>query len=374
MTGEPRVLIVGAGYAGVSAAKRLARSDARITVLNPRTEFVERIRLHQLMAGNRAATLPLASLLPTGTELVVGAAESIDADRRAVRVTGGRELDYDYLVYAVGSRCRMDVVPGAAEHAVTVSEWDGALDARERFAALPAGASVTVIGGGLTGVEVATELAGTGRARVRLVTDRELAPSVGDGGRDHLRRYLARAGIELIEDTKVAEVLGTGVALTDGATLPTDLTVLTTAFEAPELARASRLPVAGNGALRVDESLVCAAAPGVVGAGDATLVGSRGLRMSCQAAIPLGTHAAETVLALAAQPAPAGAHQVHRAVHQPGPARRAVAAVERRRRADLVHPDRPPGRAAQGADLRLHDRLRPQPPPRLGLLQLVLRS
>lgn len=304
MTREPRVLIVGAGYAGVAAAKRLARSDARVTVLNPRAEFVERIRLHQLMAGNRAASLPLRELLPAGTDLVLGAAESIDADRRAVRTNGGAELDYDYLVYAVGSRCRTDLIPGAAEHAMTVGDLDGALAARDRFAALPAGASVTVIGGGLTGVEVATELAETGRARVRLVTDRELAPSVGDGGRDHLRRFFTRAGIELIEDTKVAEVGEHGVVLADGATLPSDLTVLTTAFEVPELARASGLPVAGSGALRVDESLVCDGAPGVVGAGDATLVGARGLRLSCQAAIPMGTHAAETVLALAGGTAP----------------------------------------------------------------------
>jgi NADH dehydrogenase FAD-containing subunit len=97
----------------------------------------------------------------------------------------------------------------------------------------------------------------------------------------------------------VAEVHERGVVLADGATLPSDLTVLTTAFEVPALARASGLPVAGSGALRVDESLVCAAAPGVVGAGDATLVGARGLRMSCQAAVPMGAHAAETVLALA---------------------------------------------------------------------------
>ena len=304
MTREPKVLIVGAGYAGVAAAKRLARSDARVTVLNPRAEFVERIRLHQLMAGNRAASLPLRELLPAGADLVPGVAESIDAGRRTVRVAGGAELDYDYLIYAVGSRCRTDLIPGAAEHATTVGDLDGALAARDRFAALPAGAAVTVIGGGLTGVEVATELTETGRARVRLVTDRELAPSVGDGGRDHLRRFFTRAGIELIEDTKVAEVGTHGVVLADGATLPSDLTVLTTAFEAPELARASGLPVARNGVLRVDESLVCVEAPGVVGAGDATLVGERGLRMSCQAAIPMGTHAAETVLALAGGIAP----------------------------------------------------------------------
>jgi NADH dehydrogenase len=305
MTREPRVLIVGAGYAGVAAAKRLARGDARVTVLNPRAEFVERIRLHQLMAGNRAASLPLRELLPAGTDLVLGAAEAIDAGRRTVRITGGGpELDYDYLIYAVGSRCRTDLIPGAAEHATTVGDLDGALAARDRFAALPDGAAVTVIGGGLTGVEVATELAETGRARVRLVTDRELAPSVGDGGRDHLRRFFTRAGIELIEDTKVVEVGVSGVVLADGGTLPSDLTVLTTAFEVPELARASGLPVAASGALRVDESLACDGAPGVVGAGDATLVGARGLRMSCQAAIPMGTHAAETVLALAAGTAP----------------------------------------------------------------------
>lgn len=56
-----RVVIVGAGYAGVNAAKRLARSDADVTIVNPRADFVERIRLHQYLAGNRAATTTMTS-------------------------------------------------------------------------------------------------------------------------------------------------------------------------------------------------------------------------------------------------------------------------------------------------------------------------
>ncbi|MPZ00917.1 MAG: hypothetical protein GEU97_23700 [Actinophytocola sp.] len=77
-----RVVIVGAGYAGVSAAKRLARGRSGVTpdvtIVNPRADFVERIRLHQYLAGNRAATLPLSSVLPRSTTFVPGSAETID--------------------------------------------------------------------------------------------------------------------------------------------------------------------------------------------------------------------------------------------------------------------------------------------------------
>ncbi|HEY2206990.1 MAG TPA: FAD-dependent oxidoreductase [Pseudonocardia sp.] len=297
---NPKVLVIGAGYAGVSAARRLSRSDARVTLLNPRPEFVERIRLHQLTVGNRDATIPLARLLPTSTELVLGTAETVDAAAHRVRLTDGRTLDYDHLIYAVGSRAHTDVVPGAAEHGVTIGELDGALDARRRLAALRDGAAVTVVGGGLTGVEMATELAEQPGRRVRLVTDGPVAPSVGDRGRDYLRRYLAGQRIELIEHAGVAEIDPAKVLLADGRALDSDLTVLTTSFTLPELALRSGLPVSGRGALLVDPTLACVGAPDIVGAGDGALVDGNPVRMSCQAAIPLGVHAAETVLHRAA--------------------------------------------------------------------------
>lgn len=295
-----QVVVIGAGYAGVSAAKRLHAGGANVTVVNPRADFVERIRLHQLMVGNHAATRPLTTLLPRGTTFVQDAAVSIDAGARTVALAGGDNLDYDYLVYAVGSRSRLDVIPGAREHAVTVGDLDDAISARVRLSRLAPGSSVTVVGAGLTGVEAASEIAELGIHTVRLISDRELAPSVSDKGRDYLRRHFDELGVEVIEGSGVTEVAPEKIVLADGRALDSDLTVVTAMFEVPTLARDSGLDVDDLGALRVDDTLVAAGAATIVGAGDASRIGENPLRMSCQAAIPLGAHAGETVLHLVA--------------------------------------------------------------------------
>lgn len=293
-----KVVIVGAGYAGVSAAKRLARSSAQVTIVNPRADFVERIRLHQMLAGNRAATVPLPALLPRSTTLVQNSAQSIDTEQRTVTLTGGDTLDFDYLIYSAGSRSRRDAIAGAAEHAVAVGSLEDAVAARQRFARLPEASSVTVVGGGLTGVELASELAELGSHTVRLVTDGLVAPTVSDRGRNYLRRCLGTLGVELIENTVVTEVEQAKVVLEGGRVLTSDLSVMAAMVELPTLARDSGLDTDSDGALRVNRSLISTSTPAVVGAGDSARISPDPVRMSCQAAIPLGAHAAETVLHL----------------------------------------------------------------------------
>src|SRR5882724_119761 len=80
MTDTTQVVVIGGGYAGVLAANRLRqRTDVHVTLVNRRPAFVERIRLHQLVAGNNDAVEDYAPLLAEGVRLVVDDAERIDA-------------------------------------------------------------------------------------------------------------------------------------------------------------------------------------------------------------------------------------------------------------------------------------------------------
>ncbi len=88
-----RVVVIGGGYAGVIAANRLRQRPAvAVTLVNPRPEFVERIRLHQLAAGSDDAVVDFADILAPGVELVVDAATRIDTGARQVELFAGRPI------------------------------------------------------------------------------------------------------------------------------------------------------------------------------------------------------------------------------------------------------------------------------------------
>src|SRR4051794_9880225 len=160
-----KVVVIGGGYAGTLAANRLRmRADVDVTLVNPRPKFVERIRLHQFVARTGDPTIDYGTLLGEGIRLVVDSATRIDTAARAVRLASGRALDYDHVVYAVGSTAATpSPVPGAVEFALDIAEFESAQRLRARLEELPAGAPITVVGGGLTGIETAAELAEQGR-------------------------------------------------------------------------------------------------------------------------------------------------------------------------------------------------------------------
>ncbi len=152
-----RVVVVGAGYAGLMAAARLGRSPAlAVTLVEPSPVFIERIRLHQWAAGQRPSAGALADLVAPRVTWVRARVAEIDlAGRRAV-LEGGEALAYDQLVLAVGSVADRSRVPGAAEHGLSLQT---AADCRAITAAARRGGPAAVVGLGLTGIEAACELA-----------------------------------------------------------------------------------------------------------------------------------------------------------------------------------------------------------------------
>lgn len=299
---HPRVVVIGGGYAGVLAANRLQRR-ADVTLINPRAAFVERIRLHQLVTGSSTATQDYADVLGTAVRLVVDAARHIDAASRTVHLDSGAALDYDYLIYAVGSTGAIpEGAPGASEFAYPLAELEQAQRLHARLADVPPGAPVVVVGGGLTGIEAAAEFAEAGRA-VTLVCG-QLAPSLAASGRRSVTRKLTALGVDVVA-ARVAAVSADAVTLDDGRVLPSAATVWTAGFGVPGLAAASGLSTDELGRLRTDETLTSVDDPRIVAAGDAAAPSGLPLRMSCQAATPMGAQAAQTVLARIAGTAPA---------------------------------------------------------------------
>ncbi|MFJ3622411.1 NAD(P)/FAD-dependent oxidoreductase [Streptomyces iakyrus] len=311
---QHRIVVLGAGYTGATAAGRLARrlhrEDVAITLVNAEPDFVERVRMHQLAAGQDLAPRPFDEMFEgTGVALKQGKVTTVDVDRRTVTVAapeGARQgadevLPYDTLVYALGSGWNDQGVPGTAEHAHDIAGRPGALRLRERLAGLAAGESVVVVGGGLTGVEAATEIA---ESRPDLDVALAVRGGLGDWlspkGGGHLRKTFDRLGITVHEDTAVTGVDADRVTTADGTTLPAAVTVWTTGFAVHPIARATTLEVSGTGQIVVDRTMRSVSHPDVYAVGDAALAmgpGDKPLRMSCASGVPSAWQAADAIAA-----------------------------------------------------------------------------
>ncbi|MER5758060.1 FAD-dependent oxidoreductase [Streptomyces sp. NPDC002082] len=312
MNENTEVVVIGGGYAGVMAANRLTqRADVAVTLINPRPDFVERIRLHQLVGGTDDAVVDYREVLDDDVRLVVDTVTRIDVDRRSVDLASGGTIGYDYLIYAVGSGSADPSVPGAAEFAYPIATFEDAARLRPVLDAAPAMAPVTVVGAGPTGIETAAELAEAGRA-VTLVCGGVLGPYLHPRGRRSITKRLTRLGVTVLNgpDTKVTEVNRDAVRLSGGRELPSEVTIWTAGFSVPDLAARSGLSTDTLGRLLTDETLTSVDDVRIVAAGDSAAPSDLPARMSCQAAMPLGARAADTVLSRIAGEEPSTLNQV----------------------------------------------------------------
>lgn len=314
MTGNTHVVVIGGGYAGVMAANRLTqRDDVTVTLINPRPDFVHRLRLHQLVSGSDDAVVAYQDVLADGVRMMVDTVTRIDAAERSVTLAAGGTLAYDYLIYAVGSGSADPSVPGAAEFAYPISTLEEAQRLRPVLDATPATAPVTVVGAGPTGIETAAELAEQGR-RVTLVCGGVLGPYLHTRGRRSVAKRLAKLGVTVIDGsdakvTKVTTVTSDAVRLDDGRELPSEVTIWTVGFGVPDLAARSGLSTDAVGRLLTDETLTSVDDERILAAGDSAAPSNLPLRMSCLNAAPLAARAADTVLSRLAGEQPDNLHQ-----------------------------------------------------------------
>jgi NADH dehydrogenase FAD-containing subunit len=298
MTENTEVVVIGGGYAGVMAANRLTqRDDVTVTLINPRPDFVERIRLHQLVGGSDDAVVAFRDVLAERIRLIVDSVKRIDASERSLTLATGGAVGYDYLIYAVGSDSAGPRVPGAAEFAYPIATFEEAERLRSAVDDAPASAVVTVVGAGPAGIETAAELAELGRT-VTLVCGEVLGPYLHPRGRRSVAKRLAELGVTVVDGpgAKVAAVTREAVELSDGREFASTVTIWTTGFGVPDLAVRSGLTTDAVGRLLTDETLTSVDDERVVAAGDSAAPSDLPFRMSCQAAGPLGAHAADTVL------------------------------------------------------------------------------
>ncbi len=332
---KKQILIIGAGFGGVwsalSAARLLDkhdRHDVDITVLAPQAELRMRPRFYE--ANVHTMQAPLNDLFDAvGVKFVRGSADLIDEKNQQVSYsdTHGHQgqLSYDRLVLASGSRLNRPATEGMSEYAFDVDQIEEAARLEAHIKSLkdwPASVArntVVIAGGGLTGIETATEM--PARLRAALGNDAEIrvivvdrSPQIAATMGNELSPFIFEAsehlGVEWVLNASVASIDAEGVTLADGQRIESNTVIWTVGFRASPLTE----QVNGNrdhqGRLHVDQHLKVRNQTTVYAAGDvayaATDTAGNFSVMSCQHAIALGRYAGNNAAAdlLGVEPMP----------------------------------------------------------------------
>lgn len=302
-----RIVVIGGGYVGALAAVRAASRSGRrgeVRLINPEGGFVQRLRLHQIATGQRVTAPDLVKLCGRRVEQVRGWADSIDLEGGIVSVRHADHqrtaVPYDNLIVATGSVVDTKTVPGVSEHAHTLSDVHSSQRLAADLAHASEGAQVAVIGAGLTGLEAASEIAESRPdAKVSLISREILGERFSPAGRTYLGDTFDRLGVEVLDGVNVKAV-GAGALEPDhGDSIPFDLAVWCGGFAPRSLAAESGLAVGPRGGALVDRRMRSVSHAEVLAAGDAAecppLTNGAEVRMSCQAGIPTGAHAADVI-------------------------------------------------------------------------------
>jgi NADH:ubiquinone reductase (H+-translocating) len=201
---------------------------------------------------------------------------------------GTDRLEYDTLLYALGSTAADLGTPGVGEHAFHVAGRAAAQRLSRHLDGLGAGGTVLVVGGNLTAIETATVLAEARPGlRITLATSGELGGWLNPKSRRHLMRAFDRLGIAVHEHTTVERVGPDGAVAADGTAFAADATVWAAGFAVPGIAAEAGLAVDEGGRIVVDRMMRSVSHPEVYAAGDsAYVIGDNGrpLPMSCASA------------------------------------------------------------------------------------------
>jgi NADH dehydrogenase FAD-containing subunit len=299
-----RVLILGAGYAGMAAAIQLAartkgREDVQVTLVNPQERFTERLRLHISATGQQVAEMNIPELLEgTGARFVRGWVTAVEADAKIVRIDDDRVLHYDTLVYGLGSVADTVTVPGVEEYAYTLNSAQDAEVLAERLARLGRG-TVVVGGSGLTGVESAAEIAERyPELNVVLLGRQEPGAAMSPKPKAYLQSALTRLGVQVRSGIEVVKVLPDSVELAGGESVAADIVLWTSGTRVSPLAAAAGLTVDERGRVVTDTTLRSVSHPDVYAVGDAAAIrqGYGVMHGTCQGGMPTGVHAAVSIV------------------------------------------------------------------------------
>lgn len=327
---KPRVVVVGAGFAGLSVVETLSNEDLEILLIDRHNFSTFQPLLYQVATAGLNpgdVSFPIRTLLRRHPRVWFRQGElvQVKADSKEIELEDGSRIPYDYLVLAMGATSNYFGVPGASEYTHAIYTLDDALEVRnhifQRFELVAAhGAqkgtlTFVVVGGGATGVEMAgavaelcdkalhTDYTNISPKDVRVVLIEQLGAVLGAFD-EPLSRYalkeLERRGVEVMLHTAVEEITPSLVRLRGGAELPHGLVVWAAGVKVPDYVANFGLPQGRGGRIVVGDDLRVSGLGNVFAVGDVAAANSKGalLPQLAQPALQQGAHVGRQILRL----------------------------------------------------------------------------
>ena len=317
------IVVLGAGFAGLWSAIGAARKLDELGIGPDRVAvtLVDRSAFHSIRVRNYEAELgdtriPLDDILrPIGVSRVKADVTELDFTNRRVLFSDAEPLSYDRLVFALGSRLVRPPIPGLAEYAFDVDTYDAGVRLNQHISKLSERApsrgqwTALVIGGGLTGIEVATEMPGKLRAALGgapgtprvIIADRQrwIGSDMGEEARAVIDEALSALGVEQRPGVSVSAIDMDGATLATGERIDAATVVWCAGMQAHPLTQCFPVERDRFGRVPVDEFLKVNGMPAEFAAGDVAwfpIDGNRSCVMSCQHGRPMGRFAGHNVV------------------------------------------------------------------------------
>lgn len=321
----PRILVLGAGFAGLWAAIGAARKIDQIGPAASEVEIlvVDRNDYHNIRVRNYEVdlsdvTIPLADVLdPIGVNHMRAEVQAVDPSARHVAVetaVGQQCLTYDRLVLTLGSQLVRPAIPGLAVHGYDVDTYvaaarlDAHLEELGKQAPSEGRSTVVVVGAGFTGIEVATEMPAkldrahlSGQRRIVLVDpNANVGMTIGEHSRQTIHGALSALGVETRLNVSVISVHANGIKLSSDEFISAKTVVWCAGMQASPVGAAFATERDRHGRLLVDRFMRATGLRHVFAAGDvasSVIDGIHSTVMSCQFARPMGRFAGHNVVA-----------------------------------------------------------------------------
>ena len=324
--GAARVVVVGAGFGGLAAVRRLARRGMQVTLVDRNVYSTFQPLLYEVAtAGLTSSDVAYPARSESRRYRATfrhGELAGIDPTARQIVLADGSKLGYDYLILATGVAAAYHGIPGAAEFSLGLYTRHDAIVLRDRImvglerissTGMDNDVFITVIGGGATGVELAGSLADLrnialaasypeiDRTRIHISLVERAPALLGPfhpALREYTRRQLVKRGVDVRLGSAIREITPDQVVLADGSVLASDATVWAAGVAAPEPVGGWGLLQADGGRIRIGADLRVAGHERIFAAGDIALIDGQPLPQLAQPALQMGKHAADQIRAL----------------------------------------------------------------------------